>query len=300
MLTCPSDGLRYARTGNIWRLLAPERADELHPFIKEYQQQRVGENWWSDNPDYYLNLPYKDITGRQQDLWRLRTRHWQRLLHVLGGILATPGAVVLDAGAGNCWLSYRLAQLGAHPIALDLNDDTKDGLGVADVYRQHAGVEITTAQAELENIPLSSEQCDAVVINGSLHYVADVCLALTEAGRVLRLGGILVVMDSPFYHDGNAGKLMMQEWSSQYTERTGEAPSMLPGKGYLTYSEMQDALQAVGFPPKSITIWPQHTGPRAAWRQIKLLVKPTGAARHRETATHPMWVVVKDENGTRN
>src|SRR5207244_3073988 len=136
---------------------------------------------WSEQPEYYLNLPYKDITGRQQELWRLRTRHWRRLLKVLSGVLALPGAVVLDAGAGNCWLSYRLAQMGAQPIALDLNDDTMDGLGVAEVYRQHAQVDIITVQAELENIPLSDEQCHAVVINGSLHYVANVGLALAEA-----------------------------------------------------------------------------------------------------------------------
>lgn len=293
MLICQTDSLQYPRESGTWRLLAPERAEELYVFISEYQRQRVAEKWWSEKPEYYLNLPYTDVTGRQQDLWRLRTRHWRRLLRVLDGVLATPGAVVLDAGAGNCWLSYRLAQLGAYPVALDLNDDAMDGLGVAEVYRQHAGVEITTAQAELERMPLADGQCDAVVINGSLHYVADVTLALGEARRALRPGGILVVMDSPVYRDGNAGRQMMEEWAAQYAQRLGKFPSTLPGKGYLTYGEMQVALRVAGFPPDCIKLWPQYTGVRAAWRWVKLTARPTGAAHYRETATHPMWVAAK-------
>lgn len=294
MLACPQDGLEYPRTGGTWRLLAPERARELAPFIEAYQKQRAGENWGSSQAEYYLGLPYNDLTGRHESLWRLRARHMERLVKILAGVLARPGALVLDAGAGNCWLSYRLAERGARAIAIDLNDDTIDGLGVAEVYRARAGVSITTAQAELERMPLEAGQCDAVVINGSLHYAANVPTVLAESRRVLRPGGGLAVMDSPVYHDEQAGEMMMAEWAAQYTASTGSAPSRIPGRGFLTYREVEQGLVSAGFRRENIRLWRQYTGLRAAWHYARTRLAPTGAARRRETATHPMWVATRE------
>ncbi len=37
------------------------------------------------------------------------------------------GAKILDIGAGNCWMSYRLALAGHKPIAVDLLINKRDG-----------------------------------------------------------------------------------------------------------------------------------------------------------------------------
>jgi predicted RNA methylase len=38
---------------------------------------------------------------------------------------------LLDLGAGTGWMSYRLALRGHHPVAVDLLNDDRDGLGAA-------------------------------------------------------------------------------------------------------------------------------------------------------------------------
>ena len=203
MLVCPNDGLRYPLKDGIWRLLEPQRAVELEPFIKGYQEQRAKEGWGTPQPDeYYLQLPYKDTTGRHTDLWELRSSHMGQMLMWLEPVFdGWEHPVIVDAGAGNCWLSYRLAEEEALPIALDINDDNADGLGVVEVYRREswAGPAITAAQAELEKLPLADESCHAVVINGSLHYTEHPGVALQEGWRVLVPGGKLaaIVYSSP-------------------------------------------------------------------------------------------------------
>jgi ArsR family transcriptional regulator len=48
---------------------------------------------------------------------------------------------------------------------------------------------------ELESLPLADESLDAAILALVLHNVADPSLALREAGRVLRRGGRLLVLD---------------------------------------------------------------------------------------------------------
>ena len=55
--------------------------------------------------------------------------------------------------------------------------------------------------AILEALPLRPRSFDAVVAAASLHYAVDVRAVLTEAARVLRPGGVLIVADSPVYDD---------------------------------------------------------------------------------------------------
>jgi SAM-dependent methyltransferase len=291
-LLCPTDAIRYDYDAGIPSLLDPERAEELRPFIIAYQQQRAEEGWATPQPDeYYLNLPYRDVTGRHKDLWQLRQRHMERLFDVLKPVLDTPGATILDAGAGNCWLSYRLWERGACPIAIDLNTAGADGLGAAEIYRKHKGAQITVAQAELERLPLAGGSCDAAIINGSLHYTASPATALSEALRILRPGGMLVVMDSPVYHSDDAGQKMRKEFIRNYIEQTGKEPSPIPGDGYLTFDRMSKAFQDLRVPQSSVTLYSQHTGLRALARRAKLALSPP----RRELATHPMWVVSRDK-----
>ena len=49
--------------------------------------------------------------------------------------------------------------------------------------------------------PCARGSFDAVVAAASLHYAVDVRAVLTEAARVLRPGGVLIVADSPVYDD---------------------------------------------------------------------------------------------------
>src|SRR5690606_31798045 len=98
----------------IVRALAPETRARLAGFIDEYERIRAAEGRGGDDGDYYLELPYRDATGRDPRHWRLRARSHDYVLRQLLPRIepGSPGARVLDLGAGNCWMSYRLALAG--------------------------------------------------------------------------------------------------------------------------------------------------------------------------------------------
>ena len=56
---------------------------------------------------------------------------------------------ILDIGAGNGWLSNRLAQKGHRPVAVDIFTDGLDGLGAA----RHYGMSFPLVEAEFDRLP---------------------------------------------------------------------------------------------------------------------------------------------------
>ena len=72
------------------------------------------------------------------------------------------------------------------------------------------GDRLTRARAEMEDLPLEDAQFDLVVANGSLHYAGRIRDAVSEAHRVLRPGGVFLVLDSPVYDESEPGLEMVR------------------------------------------------------------------------------------------
>ena len=101
-------------------------------FLDDYVKIRHAEGRGSQDAAYYLALPYRDVTGRLQDQWTIRGKSYRFLeRRVLPSIERRIGRPlrVADLGAGNCWMSYRLALRGHRPVAIDILGDELDGLG---------------------------------------------------------------------------------------------------------------------------------------------------------------------------
>lgn len=86
-------------------------------------------------------LPERDLTGSHPDIWRIRAASTRVLF---AQIALWPGELVLDLGAGNGWLSHRLASAGSRVLAVDLSNDGLDGLGAAVT----AGIAATLVQGD--------------------------------------------------------------------------------------------------------------------------------------------------------
>jgi SAM-dependent methyltransferase len=242
---CPADGSSYRRIDGIWHFLTSERAQYFRQFIREYSTVRRAEGRGASEPHFYRALPYEDRTGNFAADWRIRARSFDSLLKsVLAPLEAqrTAPLRLLDLGAGNGWLSYRLAQRGHAVAAIDLLTDPFDGLGVY----QHYDARFTPVQADFDHLPFSADQADLAIFNASFHYATDYPTTLKEVLRVLRSSGQVVIMDSPVYRDGSSGARMVKERERRFRGTYGFASDALPSESYLTYDRLSQLGEALG------------------------------------------------------
>jgi SAM-dependent methyltransferase len=158
----------------------------LAQFAADYAEHRAAEGRGYAG-DALLSLPYlKDGPFAAQ--WAVRARSFEALMaRIVRPLAATRGALtMLDLGAGNCWLSYRVALEGHHAIAIDIRDDAVDGLGAGSPFVARAPGGIDRITASFDAIPLDAASADLTVFNAALHYATDLSATLTEAVRVTR------------------------------------------------------------------------------------------------------------------
>lgn len=226
----------------IWRALLPDREAHFSQFMEDYERIRVAEGRGSANSGYYLNLPYRDLTGRNSAQWFIRTRTFRAIEHhLLPDIVARfqRRLNILDLGAGNGWLSYRLALRGHASVAVDLQTNDTDGLGSATYYRSWLTTLFPCIQAEFDHLPFADSQFDLVIFNASLHYSENYERTLAEAIRCTRSGGTLMIADTPWYSSDGSGRQMVAERRASFITRYGTPSAGIASLEYLTDSRLR-------------------------------------------------------------
>lgn len=250
--TCPHDGLDFWNVDGIWRFLLPESEAHYARFIRDYETIRRSEGRGSPFAKYYNALPFKDLSGQHSSDWKIRSRSFSVLVKNVLTRLQDPlerSLKILDLGAGNGWLSNRLAAQGDRVIAVDLLVNDEDGLGAWKHY-EHS---FTPVQAEFNHLPVMDRFADAVIFNASFHYSEDYAKTLKEALRVLSTHGRVVILDSPVYRRGASGEKMVQEREEQFKEKYGFASDNLQSENYLTYARLKELAQELNMHWKFIT-----------------------------------------------
>ena len=109
-------------------------------------------------------------------------------------LLATiPAARVLDIGTGTGRYAVRLAKQGAQVMGLD---QSQAMLAIAHQNATHAGVQVQLQQHSLEEeLPCKSYSFDLVIAALVLCHIEDWTGFASEAYRVLRPGGHILVTD---------------------------------------------------------------------------------------------------------
>jgi ArsR family transcriptional regulator len=152
-------------------------------------------------------------------------RSWAAWARALGHLL--PALDVADIGCGEGYLTLEFARWARHVTGIDRSDDVLErakGLG----QRRHV-TNVTWKKGDLYRLPLHDESVDLAVFAQSLRYASDAERALSEATRILRPGGRVLILDLR-QHD--------QTWvQARFGEqRTGFVPG-----------ELEALLQATGY-----------------------------------------------------
>src|SRR5205085_5824809 len=91
-------------------------------FLADYAVIRHAEGRGSEDPAYYASLPYLDATGKNAWQWEIRARSYRYLERFILPKIERQTARpldILDLGAGNGWMSYRLTLRQHRVVALD-------------------------------------------------------------------------------------------------------------------------------------------------------------------------------------
>lgn len=212
----------------------------LSAFAREYARYREEEGRGC-SAETLAELPYVR-SGPHAGQWAVRARTFEAFMAQVLGPAARRSRLpltVLDLGAGNGWLSARVAAEGHQSIALDIREDCIDGLGAARQWLCSAPG-MRCIAASFEAIPLPRQSVDIALFNASLHYATDLRAVLLEAMRVVRSGGQIAILDSPFYQRERDGEAMVAEKRRRFGSRA-ELLMALPFIEYLTEQRLQKA-----------------------------------------------------------
>lgn len=294
-LHCPTDWLTFHHEAGIWRFLPPERAAVLAQFREEYETVRHSEGWGSQDAAFYRALPFVGQKNQQitqvennQSAQSLMKNGWgerARSFVVLVEQIVRPMEMerqrplrILDVGAGNGWLSNRLAGRGHWLAAVDLGVNDWDGLGA----QRHYESNFTCLQAEFDHLPLADSQADLVIFNASFHYSVDYEVTLREARRVLGEGGKIVVLDTAVYQRQASGEQMVAEREAAFLQQYGFASNSLASENFLTYGRLPQLAATLDLNWQ--IVWPLSRWRRLVrWLKVKL-------RRQREPAQFPVLV----------
>lgn len=197
-LFCSKCSERYKIKNGIPRLILPAHLKRIESFCEQYDALRLQEGWASEAPEFYAHLPFRDLSGRHEREWQLRATSFRFLKDWVEQTYHNRSLQILDAGAGSGWMSRLLAE--RHEVlAFDVNAGPH-GLGSLPQEKK----KFMAVQAELQQLPIADKCLDVIIANASLHYLPQPQDFFTQARRVLRPGGKLLIMDSPVYPTANA------------------------------------------------------------------------------------------------
>ena len=204
-------------TGKIVQLTEPERytAQTRYYLAARTLEDRV------PSEEQVLRLPALDAGASPARLreWRWRGRSLRRLLNYLRRRYGSGGPNILDLGCGNAWMALHLARLpGAKVWAADVNlPELEQGARIAEA----AGLKnIQFVFVDILENKLPDGHFDCIVLAASVQYFPDLQKLLIALKRVLKPGGEIHFIDSPFYASEEK-RQQAREATRQYYARLG-------------------------------------------------------------------------------
>lgn len=162
---------------NVKSLIEELTVEELCQTAEDYFARL--NNW-----DYLLSKPFGSIDDSSELLICFA--------QVLQGLQIVPGMTVLDFGAGSCWTSRCLTQLGCQVIALDVSESALK-IGQQLYVRSPITGDKPSSQFmhfDGRTINLTNQSIDRILCFDAFHHVPNPERILSELSRVLKEGGI--------------------------------------------------------------------------------------------------------------
>ncbi len=118
--------------------------------------------------------------------------------HALLSHVKLAGARVLDIGSGRTWSARWLLRYGAgQVVAIDILREKYIGLATAELFFQADDIYFERILCDMEHLPFAAETFDAVLSTASLHHALDLGRVFNALSRILRPGGLALIVNEP-------------------------------------------------------------------------------------------------------
>lgn len=154
-----------------------------------------------------------DIDHIYYDEWKIRKRSSERLADYLSK--KGKSLKILEVGCGNGWLSAKLADLpNTRVVGLDINQ-----LEIEQANRVFKKDNLEFIYDSFNDNTFDNDQFDVIIFAASLQYFPSVVNVMKQALDILRHGGEVHIIDTPFYTPDEAEKA--DERSNRYYAALG-------------------------------------------------------------------------------
>lgn len=135
-------------------------------------------------------------------------RSWEAMGHAL--LQLVPQIDVVDLGAGEGVLSQLLAQKARSVVSID---SAPKMVEFGSELAKRNGIEnLEYRLGDIEEIPADNESFDVAILSQALHHAPHPKVALREAFRILRPGGLLLLLDLREHSFEKARELYADIW----------------------------------------------------------------------------------------
>jgi ArsR family transcriptional regulator len=153
-------------------------------------------------------------------------KSWKSLAEAL--LCLMPPMVIADLGAGEGAFSLLLSQRAKKVIAVDTSANM---IEVAREQAHRHGIKnVEYRLGDMEEVPIEPASVDLAFFSQSLHHALHPEHALSEANRILRPGGRVIILDLLKHRFEEARELYADEWLG-FSET--EIESMLEKSGFI-------------------------------------------------------------------
>jgi len=155
--------------------------EELNHYSNEYYKKLL-------LPEFQLGKPFSTSVDAAQLLVRLGL--------ILENLRVGPGSRVLDFGAGTCWLTKSLWQMGCHVVGVDVSEEAlRLGRSLFEDYPvplQPSGTwDLKLFDGHI--LPLEDNSVDRIICYDTFHHVPNPEAVAKEFFRVLADGGVIAL-----------------------------------------------------------------------------------------------------------
>ncbi|MCB0058893.1 MAG: methyltransferase domain-containing protein [Caldilineaceae bacterium] len=188
------------RQDGAWLLAYANRREHLPAGALAVQRQRAAAGDGANGAELAAELveithAYERISHTREEL--LDAKRIQRLEHLLKFAQVPKNAAVLDVGTGGGQLALLLAEEGAgEVVGIDISPtmlESAEWLRLSE--RKPSAERVSFRLAPAHALPFRDERFDAVICRLLLHHSHKPQAILTEAARLLRHNGILLIAD---------------------------------------------------------------------------------------------------------